>query len=101
MEPFRFAIELIGLTGLSNICLEFVDKLGLWKDVGSESRSLAAQLETHKVRLQRCGSILLPVLVHAHSSERNMRVCYKIQARSKNQKSSTVVRLAQTGPLDE
>lgn len=55
MEPVSFAVGLIGLAGLFNTCLELVDKIDSWKDFGNESRSLAAQFETHKIRLERWG----------------------------------------------
>ncbi|KAJ5769021.1 hypothetical protein N7520_003580 [Penicillium odoratum] len=53
MEPVSFAVGIIGLAGLFSTCLDVLEKVDSWKDFGSDSRSLSAQLKAHRLRLER------------------------------------------------
>ena len=55
MEPAGLAVGILGLVGLFNTCLDILDKFDLWRDYGSESRSLTAQFKAHKIQLERWG----------------------------------------------
>lgn len=55
MEPAGLAVGLVGLAGLFNTCLEVVNKYDSWKSFGPDLRSLTAQFETQKIRLERWG----------------------------------------------
>ena len=55
MEPAGLAVGLVGLAGLFNTCLEVVNKYDSWKSFGPDLRSLTAQFEAQKIRLERWG----------------------------------------------
>lgn len=55
MEPAGLAAGLLGLAGLFNTCLEVVNKYDSWKGFSADLRSLTAQFETQKIRLERWG----------------------------------------------
>ncbi|KAJ6123241.1 hypothetical protein N7512_005706, partial [Penicillium capsulatum] len=55
MEAAGLAIGIGGLAGLFTTSLEVIHKVDSWKDSGSESRSLTAQFEAHKLRLEKWG----------------------------------------------
>ncbi|BCS30162.1 uncharacterized protein APUU_80465S [Aspergillus puulaauensis] len=58
MEPAGLAVGLLGLAGLFNTCLEVVNKYDSWKGFGADLRSLTAQFETQKIRLERWGEVV-------------------------------------------
>jgi hypothetical protein len=55
MDPVSFAVGIIGLAGLFSTCLEVVEKFDSFKEFGIESRSISAQFEAQRLRLQRWG----------------------------------------------
>ncbi|KAJ5994204.1 hypothetical protein N7451_009928, partial [Penicillium sp. IBT 35674x] len=55
MDPISFAVGIIGLAGLFSTCLDVVEKFDSFKEFGIESRSISAQFEAQKLRLQRWG----------------------------------------------
>ncbi|KAJ5651018.1 uncharacterized protein N7484_004741 [Penicillium longicatenatum] len=55
MDPVSFAVGIIGLAGLFSTCLEVVEKFDSFKEFGIESRSISAQFEAQRLRLQKWG----------------------------------------------
>lgn len=55
MDPVSFAVGIIGLAGLFSTCLDVVERFDSFKEFGIESRSISAQFEAQKLRLQRWG----------------------------------------------
>ncbi|KAF6788786.1 ankyrin repeat domain-containing protein 52 [Colletotrichum sojae] len=55
MEPVGLAVGVAGLAGLFSTCLEAVQRVDSYKNYGRDSRSLAAQFDADKHRLEQWG----------------------------------------------
>ncbi|KAE9566076.1 hypothetical protein CGMCC3_g17755 [Colletotrichum fructicola] len=55
MEPVGLAVGVAGLAGLFSTCLEAVQRVASYKNYGRDSRSLAAQFDADKHRLEQWG----------------------------------------------
>lgn len=55
MEVAGLAVGIGGLAGLFSTSLEVIHKIDAWRDSKGESRSLTAQFEAHKLRLEKWG----------------------------------------------
>ena len=58
MEAAGRGIGVAGLVGLFNTCVDIIERVDSYKDVGGESRSLLARFEADRVRLRRWGQIV-------------------------------------------
>lgn len=55
MEPVGLAVGVVGLAGLFSTCLEAIQRFDSYQNFGRDSRSLAAQFNSDKHRLENWG----------------------------------------------